>query len=260
MNTEVNNDVYDTLADRWYVAQDDPVALLRAESRWRNPWVAAILERHFAARDRRSVAILDIGCGGGLLSNSLAAEGYAVTGLDAAPGALEVARRWDRTQTVDYRTGDALKLPFPKEKFQVVCLMDFLEHIPVPEKAVREAARVLAPEGLLFYHTFNRNWVSGLVAAKGVEWFVRNTPPRMHLKEWFIKPEELATYLQRAGLEGREEIGSRPVIDSAFFQLLLTGVVPKRFRFRQTKSTRVGYLGYAQKKRGPLSRAPYESQ
>src|SRR6202044_1133042 len=70
--TSVNNDIYHTLGDRWYKAQDDPIALLRAESRLRNPWVAEELRARFAGRALR---ILDVGCGGGFLSNYLAAQG-----------------------------------------------------------------------------------------------------------------------------------------------------------------------------------------
>ena len=75
----VNNDIYSALGARWYDADDDPVALLRAESRLRNPWVGRRIDDTFG---ERRCAVLDIGCGAGFLSNSLAAAGHRVTGLD----------------------------------------------------------------------------------------------------------------------------------------------------------------------------------
>src|SRR5437762_10343230 len=104
----VNNDVYQTLGERWYSAADDPIALLRAESRLRNPWIAAELARAFGSR---AADVLDIGCGGGFLSNYLGSLGHRVTGLDASPDALAVARRYDQSGLVHYRKADALKLP-----------------------------------------------------------------------------------------------------------------------------------------------------
>jgi 2-polyprenyl-3-methyl-5-hydroxy-6-metoxy-1,4-benzoquinol methylase len=77
----VDNSLYDRMGDQWYVARDHPVALLRAESRWRNPWVTRTLREY--ARQRGVVPrVLDIGTGGGLLANALAAEGFAVVGVD----------------------------------------------------------------------------------------------------------------------------------------------------------------------------------
>lgn len=106
----VNNDIYHDLGERWYNAQDDPVALLRAESRLRNPWIAEELRARFAGRALR---ILDVGCGGGFLSNYLAAEGHAVIGLDFAANAVKVARLHDISRRAAYIEADAYRLPFP---------------------------------------------------------------------------------------------------------------------------------------------------
>jgi 2-polyprenyl-6-hydroxyphenyl methylase/3-demethylubiquinone-9 3-methyltransferase len=243
--TRVNNRIYDELGDRWYDAQDDPVALLRAESACRVPWIAESVGRAFGSGP---VRVLDVGCGAGFLSNALALRGFAVTGVDASAKSLDTAARHDRTQQVRYRVGDARQLPFPDRSFDVACAMDFLEHVDEPGVVVAEIARILEPGGLFFFHTFNRNWLSWLVVIKGVEWFVRNTPKDLHVLRLFLKPGEVRAMCEEQGLEVDEMRGLEPVIPSAaFFRLLLTGTVPSDFRFRFTGSTRIGFTGRARK-------------
>jgi 2-polyprenyl-6-hydroxyphenyl methylase / 3-demethylubiquinone-9 3-methyltransferase len=185
----VNNAIYEALGDRWYEANDDPVALLRAESRHRNPWVARHIDEAFGGRP---IDALDVGCGAGFLSNYLAARGHRVAGLDASPESLAVAARHDPSGSADYRLGDALALPYPDASFDVACAMDFLEHVEEPARAVAEIGRVLRPGGLFFFHTFNRNPLAYLVIIKLVEWFVKNTPRDMHVLRLFVRPDELA--------------------------------------------------------------------
>jgi 2-polyprenyl-6-hydroxyphenyl methylase/3-demethylubiquinone-9 3-methyltransferase len=242
----VNNEIYDALGDRWYEAQDDPVALLRAESAHREPWIIETIERRF--RGAR-IRVLDIGCGAGFLTNPLAARGWNVTGLDASERSLAVARERDQTRSVRYESGDACDLPHPDESFDVVCAMDFLEHVTDPGRVIAEAARVLRPRGLFFFHTFNRTFLAWLIVIKGVEWFVKNTPPDLHVLSLFLDPEEVRSLCQANDLEVRELRGSRPVIFSrAFFRLLATGIVPKDFAFRFTGSTQIAYTGLATKR------------
>lgn len=247
----VNNQFYETLGDRWYTANDDPVALLRAEGRLRNPWLASRLRE----RCGEGARVLDVGCGGGLLTNYLAREGFQVSGVDASSDSLAVAARHDATDRVRYRLGDARALPYPDAGFDAVCAMDFLEHVENPEQVIAECARVLRPGGLFFFHTFNRNPLAWLIVIKGVEWIVRNTPPRLHLLRLFVKPRELRDYCQWAGLRVVELVGSKPVVFStAFFELLGSGVVPEDFRFEFTRSTWLGYTGFAERS-SPTSRS-----
>jgi len=242
----VNNDIYETLGARWYGAEDDPVALLRAESQLRNPWV---VERIREAFHDEPCSVLDIGCGGGFLANHLAIAGHRVTGLDSSADALHVATAHDPTRSVIYERGDALSLPFADGSFDVVCAMDFLEHVEDPKRAIAEAARVLAPGGLFFFHTFNRNLLSWLVIIKGVEWFVRNTPPHLHVLRLFLKPEEIAESCLRSGLEAPAFYGVRPKLGAAFLRLLLTRRVASEFSFVFTSSTRLGFSGLTRKPR-----------
>jgi 2-polyprenyl-6-hydroxyphenyl methylase/3-demethylubiquinone-9 3-methyltransferase len=242
---EINNAIYDTLGDRWYTATDDPVALLRAESRLRTSWVVSELQAHFGDRP---LAILDVACGGGFLANPLALAGHAVTGIDLSTDSLEVARRYDSSHSVTYFPMDARRLSFPDGQFDVVCMMDFLEHLAERDAVIQEAARVLKPGGWFYFHTFNRTPLSWLIAIKGVEWSVKNTPKNMHVYELFLKPSELREICARHGLDIEVMRGVRPRIFTwAFLGMLFTGRVSDRFRFVFTRSLPIGYCGWARK-------------
>ena len=240
----VNNGVYQTLGERWYRAEDDPIALLRAESRLRNPWIATELSRAFGTRP---ATVLDVGCGGGFLSNYLSHAGHRVTGLDASSDALAIAQRYDGTGLVRYHQGDALHLPYPDASFDAVCAMDFLEHVEDPKQVIAEAARVLKPSGRFFFHTFNRNPLAWLIVIKGVEWFVRNTPRNLHVLRLFLKPAEVRAACEHHGLVGLELRGVRPVFGRAFLKLLVTRRVSPGFSFTFTPSTGLGFSGMAKK-------------
>jgi 2-polyprenyl-6-hydroxyphenyl methylase/3-demethylubiquinone-9 3-methyltransferase len=242
---EVDNSVYDQLGERWYTAQDDPVGLLRAETRLRASWLLEAVRAGFGGRP---LAILDVACGGGLLANPLAQAGHAVTGVDLSRSSLEVARRHDGTGTVRYLVQDARALDLADGQFDVVCLMDFLEHVEDRDAVLREAARVLKPGGWLFFHTFNRTPISWLIAIQGVRWAVPNTPRNLHVYRLFLKPEELREQCARHGLAVEEIHGVRPrVCTWAFLRLLAKARVGDDFQFRFTRSRRVGYCGRAVK-------------
>src|SRR5262245_20444402 len=240
----INNDVYHQLGERWYQAQDDPIALLRAEARARNPWIAGAIRQAFPSGE---VKVLDIGCGGGFLSNYLAEAGFTVIGLDAAADSLMIARRHDATGCACYVLGDACLLPYPNGAFQAACAMDFLEHVDDPGRVVAEAARILQPGGLFFFATFNRNFISWLFGIKGVEWFVKNTPPRLHELSHFIKPAELRAMCEESVLRINELRGFAPRFNRAFWRLLVTGVVADDFTFQFGRNTMTGYIGMAEK-------------
>lgn len=234
---KVNNAFYDELKEGWNHAYDHPIALLRAENRARIPWIRSHLPD--------KAAVLDIGCGGGFLTNALAQSGHRVSGVDLSQESLRVAAKNDATGSVSYQVADAYALPFEDQSFDVVCALDLLEHVDLPEKVIQEASRVLRPGGRFFFHTFNRNWVSYLFALKGVEWFMPNVPKNMHLYRCFIKPAELERMLFAHGLKIERMQGLNPVWDSAFWKTLFTRRISADFRFKLGRSLVCGYMGFA---------------
>lgn len=240
----INNEFYDHLEEEWYTAFDHPIALLRAENAVRIPWIREEIARRFANK----ISILDIGCGAGLLTNALAKEGHSVSGIDLSETSLETAKRHDSTGKVHYEKANAYSLPFADQSFSAVCAMDVLEHVEEPHMLIAEASRVLKKDGVFFFHTFNRNFLSYLLIIKGVEWFVPNAPKHMHIYPLFIKPDELRLLCKNYALHVESFIGLRPSFSSSFFRMLFTRRIPKAFSFCFVKSLKTGYCGVAQKK------------
>ena len=142
----VNNELYHDLGERWYHADDDPVALLRSEAKIKNPWVVSRIRSAFPNRNPGDIKVLDVGCGAGFLSNDLSKDGYSVTGLDLSEPSLRVAKNYDETGKVNYVNGNAYALPFEAQSFDIVCSMDFLEHVDDPARrhvlAIRTQERI----------------------------------------------------------------------------------------------------------------------
>lgn len=243
---QVDNTIYESYGDKWYTADDDPIALLRQESKTKTPWVISKIQKYFP--QSQQVSILDVGCGGGFLANVLAEHKYRVTGLDASPESLRVAKAHDGTGTVNYIEGDAYEMPFPDQSFEVITAMDFLEHVDQPEKVVAEISRLLKPGGVFIFHTFNRNFLAYIVIIKFVEWFVKNTPKNLHVLHLFIKPKELKKMCETQGLHTQGFIGLKPIFSTIPLKNYFSGVVPKSLRFELTKNLWLSYMGYAQKK------------
>jgi 2-polyprenyl-6-hydroxyphenyl methylase / 3-demethylubiquinone-9 3-methyltransferase len=240
----INNAFYEELKEGWHNLWDHPIALLRAENRVRAPWMANELHK----RILKPAKVLDIGCGGGFLTNHLAEWGHAVTGIDLSPSSLEAAHQNDKTKTVAYLPANAYDLPFKDRSFDAVSAMDILEHVENPGQLLSEASRVLRPGGLFFFHTFNRNLLSYLMIIKGVEWFVKNTPKNMHVYSLFITPKELKKKCQQHHLHVDTLLGFRPkIFTQAFLKLLMTRRISPEFTFTFTKDLTTGYSGIASK-------------
>jgi 2-polyprenyl-6-hydroxyphenyl methylase/3-demethylubiquinone-9 3-methyltransferase len=154
--------------------------------------------------------VVDVGCGGGILSESLALAGAQVTGIDLAEKPLKVAKlhQLESGVQVDYRLIAAEDLAAAEpESFDVVTCMEMLEHVPDPVSVMTACARMAKPDGWVFFSTLNRNPKSYLFAIVGAEYVLNMLPKGTHDWSKFIKPHELASFARQAGLESVELMG-----------------------------------------------------
>ncbi len=154
--------------------------------------------------------VVDVGCGGGILSESLAAQGARVTGIDAADKALAVARMHlaGTGLEVDYRQITAEELAAEQaEAFDIVCCLELLEHVPDPASTVAACAALCRPGGDVFFSTINRSARSWAMAIAGAEYVLGLLPRGTHRYDRLIRPAELAAACRDAGLEVRDISG-----------------------------------------------------
>jgi 2-polyprenyl-6-hydroxyphenyl methylase/3-demethylubiquinone-9 3-methyltransferase len=148
--------------------------------------------------------VLDIGCGGGILAEAMAARGARVTGIDLADKPLKVAQLHllESGLEVEYRliAPEALAREAPAS-FDIVTCMELLEHVPDPAATVQACADLARPASHIFFSTINRNLKSYLLAVVGAEYVLKLLPRGTHDYAKFIKPSELAGMCRRAGLE-----------------------------------------------------------
>ncbi|NMG03810.1 bifunctional 2-polyprenyl-6-hydroxyphenol methylase/3-demethylubiquinol 3-O-methyltransferase UbiG [Azoarcus taiwanensis] len=154
--------------------------------------------------------VLDVGCGGGILSEGMAGAGANVTGIDLSEKALGVARLhlFESGRKVDYQLCSAEDFAEAHPgAFDVVTCMELLEHVPNPASTIAACARLVKPGGHVFFSTLNRNPKSYLFAVIGAEYVLKLLPRGTHDYTKFIKPSELARYCRQSGLETQELIG-----------------------------------------------------
>ncbi len=158
----------------------------------------------------RGKRVLDVGCGGGILSEAMASQGADVTGIDLVDKALTVAKLHllESGQRVTYRKEGVESIASTEpEAFDVVTCMEMLEHVPDPQQTVRACAAAVKPGGWVFFSTINRNPKSYLFAVIGAEYILKLLPKGTHDYAKFIRPSELMHFCRGAGLEPVELMG-----------------------------------------------------
>lgn len=154
--------------------------------------------------------ILDVGCGGGILAESMAREGAQVTGLDMGAEPLQVARLHALEQgvTLDYIQQTVEQHASEHAgKYDIVTCMEMLEHVPDPQSVVTACARLVKPGGHVFFSTINRNAKAWLMAVVGAEYVLRMVPKGTHDVKKFIKPAELIRWIDETPLRERHITG-----------------------------------------------------
>lgn len=172
-----------------------------------NPLRLAWIDRHAGLAGKR---VVDVGCGGGLLAEGMAACGAEVTGIDLSEKALGVAKlhMYESGHRIDYRliAAETLAAETP-DTFDVVTCLEMLEHVPDPASTVAACASLVKPGGLVFISTINRNPKAWLFAVVGAEYVLNLLPRGTHDYAKFLRPAELARYARAAGLEVEEILG-----------------------------------------------------
>jgi 2-polyprenyl-6-hydroxyphenyl methylase/3-demethylubiquinone-9 3-methyltransferase len=188
---------FSALAHRWW----DPTSEFRPLHEI-NPLRLAHIER--LAGGLAGKRIVDVGCGGGILAEAMAAKGATVTGIDLADKPLKVAmlHRMETASAVDYRlvSAEDLAAELPGA-FDMVTCMEMLEHVPDPPSIVSACAKLVKPGGLIFFSTINRNAKSFAFAIVGAEYVLGLLPKGTHEYARFIRPSELSRACRDAGLE-----------------------------------------------------------
>jgi 2-polyprenyl-6-hydroxyphenyl methylase/3-demethylubiquinone-9 3-methyltransferase len=188
---------FSALAARWW-DPDSEFKPLHAINPLRLDWIRQ------TAGSLAGKRILDVGCGGGILAESMAAEGAEVTGIDLAEKSLKVARLHglESGVKVEYRAVPVEQLADEQPgRYDIVTCMEMLEHVPDPGSVVRACSTLVKPDGWVFFSTLNRNPESFMFAIVGAEYLLRLLPRGTHSYENFIKPSELAASVRAAGLE-----------------------------------------------------------
>lgn len=186
---------FSKLAHRWWDPQGDLRPLHEI-----NPLRLDYIDARAPLTDRD---VLDVGCGGGLLTEAMAWRGAKVTGIDMGEDALLVARMHaaESGLEIDYHqtTPEALSLEMPQH-FDIVTCMEMLEHVPDPSSVVHACARLLKPGGQLFFSTINRNPKAFALVILGAEYILRMLPRGTHEYARFIRPVELERWIREAGM------------------------------------------------------------
>lgn len=204
---------FDRLASRWW----DPRGEMATLHQINPPRVRYVEQCVGSLKGKRA---LDVGCGGGLLSEALAAEGATVCGIDMAAELIDIAKlhALETGRSVEYRQISAEAFAAEQAAgFDLVCCMEMLEHVPEPASVIDACAALVKPGGDIIFSTINRNPKAFALAIVGAEYITGLVPRGTHEYDKFIRPSELDGWARRAGLDvlGVRGLRYNPVLKSA---------------------------------------------
>jgi 2-polyprenyl-6-hydroxyphenyl methylase/3-demethylubiquinone-9 3-methyltransferase len=259
MGSTINNGIYDELAQTWWDEKEFLHLLKAMVNPWRVPYFRKALTEH-CGQDLSQVRLLDIGCGGGVLTEEFARLGCQTAGIDISPRSIAVAQHHAATSglSIDYRVGEATSLPFENNSFEAVSCCDMLEHVADWKQVLAEAGRLLKPGGIFFFDTINRTLKSKAVMIQGLQEssFTRLMPANTHIWEMFITPEEIATALRVQGMVVEDlqggKIAKNPLATLWDVRQQKQGKITfaelgRRLELKLDKDLSLNYLGYARK-------------
>lgn len=223
---------FNRLSTTWWNSAG-PMRPLHVVNALRLGYVRHSIENHFglaSGAPLTGLRMLDLGCGGGLLSEPLARAGASVLGIDASQGNIAAARLHAAAEgvAVEYRLGEPDAALRDEERFDVVLALEVVEHVSDVDSFVATAARCVAPGGMLFASTIDRTLKSFLLAIVGAEYLLRVLPRGTHQWRRFVRPAELAAAAGRAGLRQTDLRGMR--------------YLPVLHRASWTRDTQVNYI------------------
>jgi 2-polyprenyl-6-hydroxyphenyl methylase/3-demethylubiquinone-9 3-methyltransferase len=224
----------------------DKHSLLYAITTERCDYIESCVDKVFGREAFGQQEVLDVGCGGGLLSEGMAERRSIVVGIDPSEDALRVARAHTQKsglgQNTFFEQGYAESLPYADGSFSVIVCMDVLEHVQDPEVVIKEITRVLAPGGIFIFDTINRTPIAHMALIRiGERFFQKNgLVPGLHHYEKFIKPAELKALIIKSGLRVHEMSGFMPAFKRGHLTL-----APGWFKG-------ASYVGYATKEASPI--------
>lgn len=209
---QINNEVYNSQGDVWW-KPDHVLHLLKTSiNPWRVNYAIRVLKK--LNIDPNTKTALEVGSGGGILTEEIRKMGFTTTGIEPTEESLQTAQHHAKAEglNITYMKGVGEQLPFADQSFDCVFCCDVLEHVRDLPKVIAEISRVLKPGGIFIYDTLNRTFISKLVAIKIWQEWKRWAfmPPNLHVWKMFIKPDEIKVLLSKNGFEWKEHVGSEP--------------------------------------------------
>ena len=255
----INNNIYDVEGDKWW-STDFSLNLLRTlYNPFRVSYAKKIIEQVINIEPGK-MHVLEVGCGGGILTEEIAKFGFNTTGIDPSISSLNTAIQHSKEANleINYEMASGENLPFQPGSYDVVLCCDVLEHVQDLPAVISEISRVLKNGGVFIYDTFNRTYMSKISAIKILQdwkrWAIM--PPNIHVWEMFIKPNEIKALLKENKLIWKEHRGLKPDISYLrMLNILHQRAIGKltyeefgeKFLMVESPGTQIMYMGYAVK-------------